>query len=252
MPTITAIDDPVALNDYQAEKMTFYFNTFFDKSHKGFIDYSDMLKLNQRILDYTSWDPKCQNAVSVGDILRNFFECLVDNTHGEMSPLCLGQEGTVTLGKWLKCWARLLSRCKSVGDFPYWMQVLAKMWFLVIDRNEDGIIGHDELETFYVKFVGIDSANAVTLANEGIANMTAKGAYPLDFDLFRYNFGAFFICRNHHGPGKFIFGFNSPKYENQPLIISRPTEEDDNKVFKIHVPEVPRVKIMCTFRGSYM
>jgi len=240
------------LNDYQADKFIFYFNTFLDKANKGHIKWEDMQEFNQQILKYTGWDSKSRNAEAIGDITRNFFECLVDYTHEVDSPLCLKQEGTVTVKKWLSCWSRLLTNSKNVSDFPYWMQVLAKMWFLIIDCNGDGAIDAKELEKFYVDFVGLDKAGAGKMARDGIANMTAKGLYALDFDLFRYSFGAFFICRNHHGPGKYIFGYSDPKMENKPLVISRPSQDDDNKEFKVHIPDTPRVRINCLMSGSYM
>ena len=62
---------------------------------------------------------------------------------------------TVSLTTWLNMWGGLCHNARGFADFPSWIRTIPDIFFDLIDRDNDGVINEEELENFFVSFLGM-------------------------------------------------------------------------------------------------
>ena len=62
---------------------------------------------------------------------------------------------TVSLATWLNTWGGLCHDASGLGDFPNWIRTSPDIFFDLIDRDGDDVISEEELEDFFVRFLGM-------------------------------------------------------------------------------------------------
>merc|ERR1719341_2358449 len=66
------------LSPFQVEKLTYFFNQFFDFNMDGKIDAADFEGLNERLRKVAGWGEDDQEYINMVDNNRVFFECLLE------------------------------------------------------------------------------------------------------------------------------------------------------------------------------
>merc|ERR1712001_209001 len=66
------------LSPFQVEKLTYFFNQFFDFNEDGKIDAADFAGLNERLRKVAGWGEEDQEYINMVDNNRVFFECLLE------------------------------------------------------------------------------------------------------------------------------------------------------------------------------
>merc|ERR1712062_658958 len=66
------------LSPFQVEKLTYFFNQFFDFNEDGKIDASDFAGLNERLGKVANWSTEDTEYINMVDNNRVFFECLLE------------------------------------------------------------------------------------------------------------------------------------------------------------------------------
>merc|ERR1712055_933432 len=66
------------LSPFQVEKLTYFFNQFFDFNEDGKIDASDFAGLNERLRKVANWSTEDTEYINMVDNNRVFFECLLE------------------------------------------------------------------------------------------------------------------------------------------------------------------------------
>lgn len=237
------------LTNYQVKKFTYFFKAFFDHDDNGYIEWNDIEDLGKRMITFAKFEEDGLDARALRDLLENFFSCLVDETKSPDSPLKMRTQGQVSLQRWLTMWGQITSNVKGLSDLPYWLLVLCRALFCVIDSNNDSVIDKYELKKYYQEFLLLDAGNSDILVHEAFVQMTANGEYPLDIGLFQQVFSSFIVGKNHHGPGKFVVGYFDPEEEAKPFKIEDCAYEDDctdagspNKQWKPTVVQLPKIR----------
>jgi Ca2+-binding EF-hand superfamily protein len=179
------------LSSFQIEKFTYMFKNFFDssadKGGDGVIDKADVEDFLERMRifrDFTASDPR---YVSMKDVLYAFYDCLKDQVEREIRASATSKgfdkwsealaprnkdHHEVTLNQWLNMWGRLCRGAAGISGFPFWVQLLAHIFFDALDYNSDGFIDFDEYKRFYT-FVGVKAENLDKVADEGYRSLTA-------------------------------------------------------------------------------
>jgi len=199
------------LSPFQREKLGYYFR-FFDKDNSGFIDLDDFPILHKDILKYTGWDADSMYARLTDEIHELFIETIKEKADHD-------NDGRVDLEEWLDLWSHLIYGSMAMGDFPLWLQMLPRVLFSIIDKKDDHLIDEEELRDFYSHFIGIDEAEVDDLTKEAFANMTDKGAIPLDEKTYDFVFANFLLGRTGHGPGRFVFGCFEHSHKDEPFMF---------------------------------
>jgi len=112
------------LSPFQVEKLTYFFNQFFDFNEDGKIDAADFAGLNERLRKVAGWGEEDQEYINMVDNNRVFFECLLEQVLAERNKEGLEERSwaealapskvvvdSVSLSSWLHMWARM---CKVV------------------------------------------------------------------------------------------------------------------------------------------
>ncbi|CAG0881744.1 unnamed protein product [Darwinula stevensoni] len=200
------IEGGIHLSNFQRQKLTWYFEKFFDRNSDGNFMQDDIVNLCEKMREYRGWGEDDRDFLDLMDTHNSFLECLMDQVRMEKAQTTGSKVESVTKREWLNMWGRLISGCTGVADFPYWVQLLPKSLFKVIDKNGDGKITMDELGEFYRNFADIPESELEERTKIGYNSMTANGDYELDYDLYVMNFSNFLLGRTIYGPGKYIFG----------------------------------------------
>merc|ERR1712062_27459 len=111
------------LSPFQVEKLTYFFNQFFDFNEDGKIDAADFAGLNERLRKVANWSTEDQEYINMVDNNRGFFECLLEQVLAERNKEGLEERSwaealapskvvvdSVSLSSWLHMWARM---CKG-------------------------------------------------------------------------------------------------------------------------------------------
>ena len=106
----------------------------------------------------------------IHDVFHVFWEALVQQHHLERMednkprtwedarrplPADWHTGATVSLATWLNMWGGLCHNASGLGDFPNWIRTIPDIFFDLIDRDSDGVISEEELEDFFVRFLGM-------------------------------------------------------------------------------------------------
>jgi hypothetical protein len=108
------------LSPFQVEKLTYFFNQFFDFNMDGKIDAADFAGLNERLRKVAGWGEEDQEYINMVDNNRVFFECLLEQVLAERNKEGLEERSwdealapskvvvdSVSLSSWLHMWARM-------------------------------------------------------------------------------------------------------------------------------------------------
>jgi len=242
-----AVPKKIVLSDLQIEKLTKYFEVWFDNDHDGFITKKDFDLLNKRIQKYTGWKPTGGHARIIADLHNSFWSCLVEAAHKNDY---FRQKDAVSLDAWLNMWGGMVEGSMAMRNFPYWVQLLPAVMFLIIDRDENGKIEKEELRRFYRDFMGVEEGRLDALTNIAYDRMTGNGDYELTNDLYAMVFANFLLGRTFAGPGQYIFGVFKTTAEDQPIKIEIPEEEMAEPIGR-RKRIVPHFLILQASKASY-
>ncbi|KAK3749323.1 hypothetical protein RRG08_056203 [Elysia crispata] len=217
---------PIRLSVFQHEKLEYYFN-FYEPNENGCLDDTSISRFMERVLAFTRWSEDDVRTIHCREIHDAFFEVLFENTWEGGGKL-----HQVSLDDWLKMWAKLLPGCMGIGNFPVWLRLLPKTLFQMIDRNNDEVVGVNELAIFYTDMVHIPEALAETRASLAYDQMTDYGRYPLNLSSYEMIFSNFLIGRTPFGPGRHIFGCFEHNVKSFKLIQTAEDEEEGEEVEK--------------------
>merc|ERR1711874_967838 len=106
------------LSPFQVEKLTYFFNQFFDFNEDGKIDASDFAGLNERLRKVANWSTEDTEYINMVDNNRVFFECLLEQVLAERNKVVVD---SVSLTSWLHMWARMCKGSAGIDDFPIWV-----------------------------------------------------------------------------------------------------------------------------------
>merc|ERR1712184_208149 len=133
------------LSPFQVEKLTYFFNQFFDFNMDGKIDAADFAGLNERLRKVAGWGEEGQEYINMVDNNRVFFECLLEQVLAERNKEGLEERSwdealapskvvvdSVSLSSWLHMWARMCKGSAGIDDFPIWVQLIPRVIFNVI------------------------------------------------------------------------------------------------------------------------
>jgi len=223
------------LSEFQIEKLTYFFQQFFDINGDGVISATDLPSLNERLRTVSGWSVTDPNYLTMADNNRVFFECLIDQVKAERNTEGLENRSwaealaprkmtpsSVTLQAWLNMWGRLCTGSAGIDDFPIWVQLIPKIMFSAITAGQGAnIITRDALRDFYVVFSGLDKDKVEQVATVGFKTISANGDYEVDMDTYKLLFSNFLLGKTIYGPGKFIFGcFDNRDMTQKYKIIS--------------------------------
>lgn len=230
------------LSNFQIEKYTYMFNTFFDDSNKdGLLQKEDIDALIERLRAYRGWAKDSTNFYRIRDVMYSFYDCLCEQVRQETfcssysEGFATWKEATapydtsvdnISLNQWLNMWGRLCRGAAGISGFPIWVQLLAIVFFEVIDRDEDGLLEFEELSNYYKGIVGVKVEDLYVVTKEGYRVLTANEGYLLNQENYLFCFANFLLGRDIYGPGKYIFGvFDNREMNEKYKIIYN--EEDE-------------------------
>jgi len=243
-----ALPKKLYLSDLQIEKLSKYFDLWFDNDHDGVITKKDFEILNERILKYTGWKPTSGHARVISEMHNSFWSCLMDAAHRYDF---FREKNQVDLDAWLDMWGGMVVGAMSMRNFPYWVQLLPSVMFLIIDRDEDGHIGKNELKRFYKEFMGVEADKVDKLTDVAYSRMTGNGDFHLNNDLYSMVFANFLLGRTFAGPGQYIFGIFKTTNEDQPMHIIIPEEDPEEAVGLARKKSRAHFLIQQATRASY-
>eukprot|EP00088_Acartia_fossae_P060989 TRINITY_DN7319_c0_g1_i1.p1 TRINITY_DN7319_c0_g1~~TRINITY_DN7319_c0_g1_i1.p1 ORF type:complete len:254 (-),score=53.72 TRINITY_DN7319_c0_g1_i1:162-923(-) len=209
------------LSPFQLEKLTFFFEKFFDCTRNGILEKRDFIILNEKLRTIAGWEKDSEECHRLADNSSVFLECLLDQVRAEHNQFCEGlelrsweealkpnklQKDTVDLNGWLNMWAKLFDGAAGMDDFPIWVQLLPSILFDVQGGNKNGCITKESLRMFYKNFAKIEGDDLDKLTEAGYNTMTSNGEYQLDLKNYKLLFANFLLGRTIYGPGKFVFG----------------------------------------------
>ncbi len=231
------------LKPFQIEKFTYMFNQLFDLEKNNLIELNDMEALAEKMRVYAGWTKEDPNYKSILDVMRVFYECLVDQVQAEKDASAADEViptwgealvhkekpiTSISLAQWLNMWGRLCFGAAGLSDFPCWVQLLPSIFFRVIDVDKDDYLSQEEYTRFYRDFVGIDEKLLDKVVSEGYRAMTANGEYVLTKDNFNFVFANFLLGTTIYGPGKYIFGvFDNRDVDHKYEVIYNTDDEEE-------------------------
>jgi len=230
------------LSNFQIEKFTYMFNSFFDDSNKdGMLQREDIDALIERLRVYRGWTKDSAHFNRIHDVMYAFYDCLCEQVRQEThcSSFAKGfdtwAEATspydtnvdnISLNQWLNMWGRLCRGTAGMSGFPIWVQLLGTVFFEVIDRDEDGLLEFNEIMNYYKGIVGVKTEELYVTTKEGYRALTANEGYMLNQENYLFCFANFLLGRDIYGPGKYIFGvFDNREMNEKYQIIYN--EEDE-------------------------
>merc|ERR1712039_972120 len=198
------------LSPFQVEKLTYFFNQFFDFNEDGKIDASDFAGLNERLRKVANWSTEDTEYINMVDNNRVFFECLLEQVLAERNKEGLEE----------RSWAEALAPSKVVVDsvsLTSWLHMIPRVIFNVIcSKMRVDYITRESLRNFYENFSGLEGDTLEKVATEGYRSMSANGDYELDYKSYKLLFSNFLLGRTIYGPGKYIFGCFDNRDMNEP------------------------------------
>jgi len=208
------------LSEFQIQKLSYFFEKFFDANNDGVISAEDLPPLNERLRKVSGWSTSDPNYLAMVDNNRVFMECLIDQVKAERDTEGLENRtweealaprkltpSRVTLQAWLNLWGRLCQGSAGIDDFPIWVQLIPKILFNAITASDgNNIITRDSLRNFYLNFAGLNASEVEQLATDGFRTISANGDYEVNLDTYELLFSNFLLGKTIYGPGKFIFG----------------------------------------------
>ncbi|XP_074663230.1 uncharacterized protein LOC141915552 [Tubulanus polymorphus] len=205
--------------------------------------------LQERILNYTKWEPSSKLAMHTECVLDCFREASIERI-GKMFETMEERQnfikkGEVTWGNWSILWCPLLDGAKNMSDFPMWVQALPKVLFDLIDLDCDGEISYDELLAFHRDLIGVDNNDLGSMCEKAYDVITDRGRYPLDATTFEQLFANFLIGRSEHGPGKFIFGMFEHRAHLKDFTTEDQTKRENNPVVHRRRSSVTTARSCC-------
>jgi Ca2+-binding EF-hand superfamily protein len=217
------------LTQFQVEKLSKYFSCWFDLDNDGLVTESDFGLLNQKIIKFAEWDDQDRYVYILKELHQNFWSCLLEATDKNYH-LKAKKTVSVTLDDWLNMWGRLTRGAMAMSNFPYWVQLLPKIMFAIIDKDGDGEISKAELKDFYQNFMKVDAKLLENLTDRAYKNMTSNSDFPLTCDLYEMVFANFLLGRTFAGPGQFIFGIFETSSQEQEvhIIAAQEDQQQDN------------------------
>merc|ERR1711934_915423 len=164
------------LSPFQVEKLTYFFNQFFDFNMDGKIDAADFEGLNERLRKVAGWGEDDQVLAE-----RNK-EGLEERSWEEALAPSKVVVDSVSLSSWLHMWARMCKGSAGIDDFPIWVQLIPRVIFNVIcSKMRVDYITRESLRNFYENFSGLGGDTLEKVATEGYRSMSANGDYELDY-----------------------------------------------------------------------
>ena len=214
------------LSSFQVEKFTFMFNKFFDVDNNGVIEAEDVEGFTEKLRAYNGCKKDSKLYLELTDVNAAFYECIRDQLKAEFLAEDVAEEEVkisweeankqysdanmpkaMNLQQWLNMWGRLCLGSSGISDFPIWVQLLPGLFFRIIDKDEDGILGFNEIKNFYEGMIGIkDIVQLEKISKEGYRAMTANGEYKMNKEHYLFVFANFLLAKDIYGPGKYIFG----------------------------------------------
>lgn len=114
VPLASQIHGGGELTEFQKNKLTFDFNTFFDLNHDGFLSYKDFLWAKDRICQMSGWKMNCEKYKKTEVLFTNIWTSLVDVADTD-------HDGKITIIEWLTMWEcykkELVEKEKETEDF---------------------------------------------------------------------------------------------------------------------------------------
>jgi len=224
------------LSKFQIEKLTYFFQSFFDANFDGVIDSEDFDLLNERLRKHAGWHMMQEEYKLMIDTNRVFLECLLDQVEKEQDDEGLEHRTweealkpvkfevtSINLEQWLNMWGRLCKSAAGIDQMPIWVQLLPTLLFKVMDCQEKpGEITKGELHHFYKEFTGLVGSQLSETANEGYRSMTADGEFTINLVNYKLLFSNFLLGKTIYGPGKYIFGCfdNSDMYQKYQVLYT--------------------------------
>lgn len=233
------------LSKFQIEKFTYMFNAFFDSENKdGVIGKSDISHFLEKMRGFRGFSNSDSRYLKMQDVVFAFYDCLMETVRHEyradetnvgyetwadaLKPHSIDVDN-ISLNQWLNMWGRLCHGAAGISGFPFWVQLLAHIFFDAIDHDSDGQISFEELKRFYSEMIGITGDDLEKLCKEGFRAMTANNAYTLDREQYLYCFANFLLGRGIYGPGKYIFGvFDNREMSETFKVQYSPNEMDQD------------------------
>jgi len=208
------------LSEFQIEKLTYFFQRFFDMNGDGVISAEDLPSLNERLRKVSGWSASDPNYLTLVDNNRVFMECLLDQVKAERNTEGLEDRSwaealaprkmtptSVSLQAWLNMWGRLCSGSAGIDDFPIWVQLIPKLLFSAITASTgSNTITKEALRNFYAYFSGLQQEKLDQVSADGFRTISANGDYEVDEETYKLLFSNFLLGKTIYGPGKFIFG----------------------------------------------
>ena len=165
------------------------FDAFFDSENKnGVIEKSDISYFLEKMRVFRDFDNKDSRNLKMQDVVFAFYDCLMETVKHEsqaaetnvgfktwneaLKPHVI-DVNQISLNQWLNMWGRLCRGAAGISGFPYWVQLLAHIFFDAIDHDSDGQITYEELQRFYSEMIGIKGDELEKLCKEGYRAMTA-------------------------------------------------------------------------------
>jgi len=222
------------MSSFQLEKMTFFFQKFFDCNKNGVLEKRDFAELNERLRKIAGWEKDSEDYNRLVDNSSVFLECVLDQVRSEHSQFCEGLEfrtweeamkpnklqmDSIDLNGWLNMWAHMFDGAAGMDDFPIWVQLLPTILFAVQGGNKEGCISKENLKAFYASFAKVQGADLDKLTEAGYKTMTSNGEYKLDLNNYKLLFANFLLGKTIYGPGKFVFGCFDNSDLNKPYQI---------------------------------
>lgn len=222
------------LSKFQIEKFSFMFKCFFDTGSDGSIskdDIMDFLEKMRIFRDFPAADPR---YLKMKDVLFAFYDCLMETVKNESqaSDTNVGYESWsealkphavdvkhISLNQWLNMWGKLCRGAAGISGFPFWVQLLAHIFFDAIDHDSDGKITLEEMKRFYKDMIGVQGEELEKISKEGYRALTANDGYVLDREQFLFCFANFLLGRDIYGPGKYIFGVFDNREMNETFKV---------------------------------
>merc|ERR1712165_703123 len=157
------------LSPFQVEKLTYFFNQFFDFNEDGKIDASDFAGLNERLRKVANWSTEDAEYINMVDNNRVFFECLLEQVLAERNKEGLEERSwaealapskvvvdSVSLTSWLHMWGRLCKGSAGIDDFPIWVQLIPNVIFnAIVAKEGTNVVTRESLKNFYTNFIGL-------------------------------------------------------------------------------------------------
>jgi len=241
VPLSTQIQNGADLTEFQKNKLTFDFNTFFDLNHDGYLSYKDFLWAKDRICQMSGWKIDSEKYKKTEVLFTNIWTSLVDVADTD-------HDGKITINEWLAMWEsykkELVEKEKETEDFlakfyashdpdfrklknmgkhlgdknsteetkkeedlkqntilPSWLHNYLRFRFDLLDRVGDGIIDQEEYEYVLSEF-GLKEKDA----RQAFLIFTQHLTININFNYFVQLFEEYYLSDDPADLGNFVNG----------------------------------------------